>query len=197
VFDQRAGGGESVQVAGLGQDRGGADGARPLMEQPRPVSWSSSRTATMRAAVSARRVWACCQSSRISLIRSKAPGRCAITPAGSLNAVTRFRTIRSVGFCPPRVTMTARTARSKRARPRRRVRASSPPRSTITLNAAIHVLDRNGCRGGVQRGRPEAFEQVTHLLKPACDLGQQLLTAGAEVAQPPPGFVDRFGFLAA
>jgi hypothetical protein len=46
-------------------------------------------------------------------------------------------------------------------------------------------LDRNGCRGGVQRGRAEAFEQVTHLLKPACDLGQQLLTAGAEVAQPP------------
>jgi len=51
--------------------------------------------------------------------------------------------------------------------------------------------------GGVQGGRPDAVEQVAHLLELAADLGEQLLAARAGVPQPGPGFVDRLRLVAA
>ena len=51
--------------------------------------------------------------------------------------------------------------------------------------------------GGVQRDRPDAVEQVAHLLELATDLGEQLVAAGAEVPQPGPRLIDRFRFVAA
>jgi hypothetical protein len=46
--------------------------------------------------------------------------------------------------------------------------------------------------GGVRRGRPDAFEQGTHLLYLADLLDDELCAAGTQVPQPSPGLVDRF-----
>jgi hypothetical protein len=51
--------------------------------------------------------------------------------------------------------------------------------------------------GGVQARRPHALEQGADLLDLGDDLHDQLLAAGAEMTQPAPRLVDRFGQVAA
>jgi hypothetical protein len=54
-----------------------------------------------------------------------------------------------------------------------------------------------GLPGGLQRGRPDALEQVPHLLDLAAHFGEQLLAADTEMPQPGPGLIDRLGHVAA
>jgi hypothetical protein len=72
------------------------------MEVASAVSPSSSRTVIIRCSVTASRSLVGCQSSSSSCIRSSAPGRCAITPAGSASAANTSRTMRRHGFRLPR-----------------------------------------------------------------------------------------------
>ncbi|SFW92050.1 hypothetical protein SAMN04489730_8352 [Amycolatopsis australiensis] len=75
--------------------------------------------------------------------------------------------------------------------------------AVAVVSAADHA---QGCRpgagpegltGGVQGGGPDTFEQGTDLLDLTGHLDDQLLAAGAEVTQPAPDLVDRFGDIAA
>ena len=51
--------------------------------------------------------------------------------------------------------------------------------------------------GALQRGRPDALEQVPHLLDLTAHLGEQLLAANTEMPQPGSGLIDRLGHIAA
>jgi len=65
------------------------------------VSPRSSRTAAIRVSVSASRARVSRQSPSARCARSRAPGRCAVTPAGSDNAANTARMIRRQGRIPP------------------------------------------------------------------------------------------------
>jgi hypothetical protein len=120
-------------------------GVSPAMVVTSSVRPRSSSTATMRASIWASRVLVSCQSSSARPARSSAPGRCAVTPAGSAAADQTARTIRRQGRVAPHCGSSRRTAAVNRSMPSRRTRARSPrPRSSATATAARQDADRNG-----------------------------------------------------
>ena len=156
------------RVAGLGQDRRGADRGQAVdggdqLGEPQLVEhrghsglgvgqFAAGYRPSPRAAAAPAR---------------SAPRRCAITPVGSASAAKSLRTIRRHGLCPPRLVISRRTAVSNLA--------STEPAGAVQV-AAVAVEDHpQRCGPGLgperpvrclQRRRPHALEQVTHLAGP-------------------------------
>ena len=199
MFDHGPGGGEPGQVAGLGQDRGGPDRGQPV-DAAWPARSAPARPGRRPSGSRCRPAWSWRgpSPSITQAIRSNAAGRCARTPAGSVRAANRRRTIRRQGRCPPRRVTSLRTARSNRAGPEAAGAVQVP---AVTVDDHGQGGDPGGGAErpvrGLQGGGPHALEQVADLLDARHVLLDQLLAAGAQVPQPPPGLVDRFGQVAA
>ena len=134
-----------------------------------------------------------------SATRSSAPGRCAITPAGSARAANRCAHDPQARFglaaagdlaCAPR----ARTgpAPGGGCGPGRRRRGPGP-----RVIAATQVVDRNGCLAASRAAGQTHSSRSRICWTHAHVLLDQLLAAGAQVPQPAPGLIDRFGQVAA
>ena len=187
VLDQGPRSGEPGRVTRLGQDRRGPVTVSPLIVVSSPASPSSSSTAPIRASVSASRARLSRQSPSARWAGSRAPGRCAVTPAGSASAANTARMIRRHGRIPPHRGSSRRTAAVNRSRPIRRTRRRSPAhRSSTTASDAHQLTDRKQApRRGQHRG-PGAFQQVADLVHRRRRPGRQLAAARPQVTQPRP-----------
>jgi hypothetical protein len=86
VFDQGPSGGEPARVTGLGQDRSRSDRRQPGNRGDQLGELKVVEDPGHPGLVPARRRWVWRQSSIKNPTRSSAPGRWAITPAGSVTA---------------------------------------------------------------------------------------------------------------
>ena len=144
-------------------------------------------TAHMRASVSARRARVSRQSPSARCAHSRAPGRCAVTPAGSASAANTARMIRRHGRIPPHRGSSRRTAAVNRPRPIRRTRPGSPAHRSSTTDqrrAPGHRPER-ARRGGQHRG-PRAVQQIPDPVHRRRRAGGQLVAARPQVPQPRP-----------
>ena len=131
-------------------------------------------------------------------MRSKAPGRCAITPAGVGQGGVEVAQDPLAGPLPA---ATGELSTDGVLEPGRAQPAGAGEVAAVAgpdhVQGGHPGVGLEGLPGGGDGGGPDALEQVADLLDAGDVLVEELLASHPEVAQPAPGLVDGFGQVAA